>query len=79
VVLVLRMFLMPEKVHWKFELIDSETGEVKNVLKEGESVINREYHEWTLNLTKEQIEEQSKDLKYWPDPSDLEDEEIDST
>lgn len=56
-----------------FELQNTETGEI---LERDEHKISTEAHEWTLDLTKEQIEEQSKDLKYWPElPAEEEDEE----
>jgi hypothetical protein len=45
-----------------FELQNTETGEI---LERDEHKISTEGREWTLNLTKEQIEEQSKDLKHW--------------
>jgi hypothetical protein len=46
-----------------FELQNTETGEI---LERAERKVSTEGREWTLNLTKEQMEEQSKDLKYWP-------------
>lgn len=55
-----------------FEVQDTETGEI---LERAEHKVETKGREWTLNLTKEQVEEQSKDLQYWPDPSDLEEEE----